>query len=261
MNGRTIAVGDIHGCNQALRALVAKIALRPCDTLVALGDYIDRGPDSHDVIEQLLTLSKHCHVIPLLGNHESMLLLAREHPTEQVWWESIGGSATLLSYRDNLLRAGHDLAFPNATESERHASEEQTEGKSNDGSVLAMPQARMRWIPNTHLDFFRSCSLAYETDTHIFVHASYEAHLPMAEQREDVLLWRHLTPADLPGPHLSGKTVVVGHSPQVGGEILDLGYLKCIDTYCFGDGYLTALDVDSGQIWQTDRSGTLVSSD
>jgi serine/threonine protein phosphatase 1 len=61
----------------------------------------------------------------------------------------------------------------------------------------------------------------------------------------------------LPGRHCSGKTAVVGHTPQVTGEILDLGYLVCIDTYCVGGGWLTALDVDSGQVWQANRAGEL----
>ena len=56
---------------------------------------------------------------------------------------------------------------------------------------------------------------------------------------------------------MSGKTVIVGHTPQVDGEVLDLGHLICIDTYCFGTGWLTAMDVDTGEIWQADQDGIL----
>ncbi len=60
-----------------------------------------------------------------------------------------------------------------------------------------------------------------------------------------------------PGPHISGKTAIIGHASQKSGEILDLGYLKCIDTWCYGDGWLTALDIDSGQMWQADKAGRM----
>jgi serine/threonine protein phosphatase 1 len=59
----------------------------------------------------------------------------------------------------------------------------------------------------------------------------------------------------VPGPHCSGKIAIVGHTPQVSGEILDLGYLKCIDTGCVNGGWLTGLDVESGQVWRVDEGG------
>ena len=75
--GRIIAIGDVHGCSAALAALVQAIAPTPLDTLVFLGDYIDRGPDSRGVLEQVIALAERCIVVPLLGNHEEMLLAAR----------------------------------------------------------------------------------------------------------------------------------------------------------------------------------------
>ena len=78
----------------------------------------------------------------------------------------------------------------------------------------------------------------------------------MDQQANNDLLWRPLEP-DETGPHYSGKTVIVGHTPQPDGKILDLGFLKCIDTLCHDDGWLTALDVDSGQLWQANLRGQL----
>jgi serine/threonine protein phosphatase 1 len=60
-----------------------------------------------------------------------------------------------------------------------------------------------------------------------------------------------------PGPHESGKTVIVGHTSQKNGEILDLGHVKCIDTFCCGGGWLTALDVHTHEVWQADREGKM----
>ncbi len=67
--GRTIAIGDVHGCSAALAALVRAISPTALDTLVFLGDYIDRGPDSRGVLEQVIALAERCSVVPLLGNH------------------------------------------------------------------------------------------------------------------------------------------------------------------------------------------------
>ena len=72
--GRIITIGDVHGCSVALRTLIEAIQPTPLDTLVFLGDYIDRGPDSRGVIEQVIALGERCQVVPLLGNHEEMLL-------------------------------------------------------------------------------------------------------------------------------------------------------------------------------------------
>ena len=60
---RTIAIGDIHGCGDALRAILAAIDPQPDDTIIGMGDYVDRGPGSRDVIEQLLALAKRCQFI------------------------------------------------------------------------------------------------------------------------------------------------------------------------------------------------------
>jgi serine/threonine protein phosphatase 1 len=98
MTARTIAIGDIHGCSEALRALVAAIDPQPADTLVTLGDYVDRGPDSHGVIEQMLELEQRCQVVPLLGNHELMLLDALQNPYAVGPWKECGGNTTLSSY-------------------------------------------------------------------------------------------------------------------------------------------------------------------
>src|SRR5205085_519802 len=82
---RTIAIGDIHGCAQALAILIE--AIRPCvqDEIVTLGDYIDGGPDSRGVLNQLLALSGRCRLVPLMGNHEQMLLAALESRSERAF--------------------------------------------------------------------------------------------------------------------------------------------------------------------------------
>ncbi len=91
MQPRTIAIGDIHGHSAALKSIIDLVAPRPGDTIVLLGDYIDRGPDSRGVIEQIIDLAKRCHVVPLMGNHEEMLLDAKKDiGSFQTWFENGG---------------------------------------------------------------------------------------------------------------------------------------------------------------------------
>ena len=108
-------------------------------------------------------------------------------------------------------------------------------------------------IPREHWAFLESLPLYYEADGHFFVHANYAPNQHFHDQVSHTLLWRDLS--DLPGPHFSRKVAVVGHTPQKGGEILDLDHLVCIDTGCGHGGLLTALDVVSGRIWQVDEDG------
>ncbi|MEO6810924.1 MAG: metallophosphoesterase family protein, partial [Isosphaeraceae bacterium] len=143
MTYRTIAIGDIHGCSLALERLIAAVNPGPEDTVVPLGDYIDRGPESRGVLDQLLALGERCRLVPLLGNHEQMLLDARTSATMKRQWLEYGGIATLQSYGDTL-----DLDA----------------------------------VPPEHIAFLETCRDYYETETHIFVHASYCPNLRMDEQ-------------------------------------------------------------------------------
>jgi serine/threonine protein phosphatase 1 len=87
----------------------------------------------------------------------------------------------------------------------------------------------------------------YESASYFFAHAYYEPHLPPDQQNWGGLRWASLP--RIPVPHCSGKIAVVGQTPQKSGEILDLGFLKCIDTGCGFGGPLTALDVSSGKLY------------
>jgi Calcineurin-like phosphoesterase len=94
---RTIAIGDIHGCAIALAKLIEVVAPQPDDTVVPLGDYVDRGIDSRGVIDQLISLADHCRLVPILGNHEEMLLGAREGRSDFRFWINCGGITCLVS--------------------------------------------------------------------------------------------------------------------------------------------------------------------
>ena len=215
MPGRTIAIGDIHGCAVAFDTLLQAIAPARADTLITLGDYVDRGPNSSDVIEILNNLLPACNLVPLVGNHELMMMQALESRNSFEMWMQCGGDATLASYGNRL---------------------------SN--------------LPQHHRLFLNHCLQFYETPTHFFVHANYDPVLPLAQQPVELCLWTHIV-EHVPPPHSNGKIAIVGHTPQMDGEIRDLGHVKIIDTHCYGGQWLTALDVDSGQVWQATNEGQL----
>src|SRR5687767_10464649 len=95
---RMIAIGDIHGCSTALAALVQAIEPQPDDTIIPLGDYVDRGMDSKGVLDQLIALADRCHLVPILGNHDQMMLNARNGKDDFRYWMNCGGIAALDSY-------------------------------------------------------------------------------------------------------------------------------------------------------------------
>jgi len=214
---RLIAIGDIHGCAAALRTVVEAFGPDPADTVVTLGDYVDRGPDTRGVLDVLMGLAQRCRLIPILGNHDEMLLgILGGHRYLLNGWLAFGGEATLASY---------DCAAPED-------------------------------IPAAHVAFLKQCLPWHEAQRHFFVHAGYLAHLPLKKQPAEALRWGVIGDPP-PVPHRSRKIAVVGHTAQKCGDVLDLGYLKCIDTYVYGDGWLTALDIHTGRIWQADKQGNV----
>jgi serine/threonine protein phosphatase 1 len=98
VRGRTIAIGDIHGCDTALSVLLRALAPTADDTIVALGDVVDRGPDTRACIDRLLTLREQCRLIHLMGNHEEMALDAMSGGVWSQAWPRYGGDEMLASY-------------------------------------------------------------------------------------------------------------------------------------------------------------------
>jgi serine/threonine protein phosphatase 1 len=174
MPDRTIAIGDIHGCSTAFAKLIEMIALQLDDTIITLGDYVDRGIDSKGVLDLLIDLADRCRLIPILGNHDEMMLHAKDGRDDFQFWLNCGGDAALDSY-----------------------------GTSR----------RLDLIPASHFRFLERCLPYYETATHLFVHANYTPDLPIERQNDHTLRWLSLRDF-IPAPHASGKIAVMGHTPQ-----------------------------------------------
>lgn len=215
MTARLIAIGDIHGCRTALEALLSAIEPGPEDTIVTLGDYVDRGPDSRGVIDTLIELGKQTRLVGILGNHEEMMLDVLHHGVSHQAWLRYGGIETLESYDFS-----GDLDF----------------------------------LPEDHMTFFDSLGDYFESDEFFFTHAAYDPDVSLEKQEVEMLRWHSLT-GGIPARHFSGRTAIVGHTANHDGEILDAGHLICLDTYCYGGGWLTAMEMKTRQTWQANNKG------
>lgn len=152
MDNRLFAIGDIHGCFDSLKELIeGKIRLTPADRLVLLGDYIDRGPKSKEVIDYLVELQANgFEIIPLSGNHEQMLLDAWQEEELVPLWMMNGGAATLKSF-----------GIKAAAELESH-----------------------------YIDFFKSLRFYTEIENFLFVHAGFNDELEYPFEDTYHMIWK-----------------------------------------------------------------------
>jgi serine/threonine protein phosphatase 1 len=147
---RLIAIGDIHGEIEKLNSLLDKLNLTKSDTVVFLGDYIDRGNNPKEVITRLIELSKETNCIFLKGNHEDMLLniLKTKKEEDIEHWLLAGGVTTYDNYG----------GFPE--------------------------------IFDKHREFFENLKPYYMTEKYIFVHAGVNPdNATIEEQTSDDLFW------------------------------------------------------------------------
>lgn len=173
------AIGDLHGCARTLDALVARLpTLTPDDTIVFVGDYVDRGPDSPGVLDRMLAFEAAAEdgsgptAVFLRGNHDQMMIdFADGTGDDDLWWIN-GGRQTLASY----------------------------------------PGGE---IPAAHVDFLRRTRVAHVQDGFAFVHAGMDPSVSVADNLAvpdpGVLLWtrRHWTHP----LHAWEMPVVCGHTP------------------------------------------------
>ena len=213
MTGRVLAIGDIHGCNDLLKQLLGRIAFDPlADTLVFVGDYLDRGPDIRGVVETLIALKQSSpNVICLKGNHEAMFLDYYREGRGEALFLFNSGMSTLDSYGITIAEARKGTGFP-----------------------------------EEHLRFLASLPLTYETDRYLFCHAGLRPGIPRSEQSSADLLWIRYEFIDSDWDF--GRRVVFGHTP--GAEpLIEKGKI-CIDTGAVYGGPLTCIELPSLRITQ-----------
>jgi len=213
--GKLFAIGDIHGCLSKLEALIPQIGIdSDNDTLIFIGDYIDRGLDSRGVVDLVLDLKTRVRsVICLRGNHEQMFLDYVCRGMNEDLYLFNGGDATIASY-----------------------------------GYRATSEGRKIDVPDDHMGFFRSLLLWCETDDYIFVHAGLRDRIPLHEQDAHDLLWvRH---EFIRSSYDFGKTVVFGHTPVSHTDPLFLPGKIGIDTGAVYGGPLTCVELPLQKVYQ-----------
>jgi len=222
---RLYAVGDIHGRLDLLREIDGRIrddaaaAQAARNAVIYLGDYIDRGDQSREVVDWLIDNPlPGFERILLLGNHEESLLQFLTDVQIGPAWLAYGGGATLLSYG----------VKPPATDREFVRAQEELRGK----------------LPARHLAFMRGLSLCHVEGDYYFVHAGIRPGVPLDAQRQEDMLW--IRDEFLSSRQDFGKIVVHGHTITETPEIRRnrIG----IDTGAFASGTLTSL-VLHGENW------------
>lgn len=214
---RTFAIGDIHGCLEKLQDLMDLIEPGPDDKLIFLGDFVDRGDYTLEVIDFLVDLSRRVPCIFLRGNHEDMFITFLEFGSNKTIFFSNGGLKTIESY----------------VKPDHFSSREQV----------------ARLLPEKHRDFFSNLRLSHEDDRYIYVHAGVRPGRAMADQDRNDLLWIRdefiFTPAGL------DKKVIFGHTPFARPMVMPdkIG----IDTGAVYGGVLTAIELPGETFIQSFR--------
>jgi len=223
---RIYAIGDIHGRADLLRTMLAKIntdrTRRPVNRPIMLfiGDYVDRGPSSREVLDILLEYRDVSESIFLKGNHETFISRFLKEPAVLNEWRLCGGLETLLSY-------GLKPSF-NPDERERKKLSEEFAGA----------------IASDHLAFLNSLQLSFRCGDFLFVHAGIRPGVPLADQAEEDLLWIR---EDFLGSKAPFEVFVVhGHTPVRAPEMWP-NRLN-IDTGAFATGRLTCAIIEGSAV-------------
>ena len=218
----TWAITDIHGCGNTFNALLNSIHFTPEDTLFLLGDYIDRGPRSKEVLDTILQLRQEGYTVEcLLGNHDWVMLHALEEPdTEEArnWKNYFGGRETLRSF---------------GTTSEQGIGKE-------------------------YIELLQSMDYYREYNDLILAHAGLNLTIDNPLVDREAMLWARYGDRKLPQGWLKGRIIVHGHTPHPRRRIQQQVELRTkdsvigIDNGCVyqrtGMNHLCALELDTMEL-------------
>jgi serine/threonine protein phosphatase 1 len=214
---RTFAIGDIHGCLDKLEDLITRIDPTPKDSLIFLGDYVDRGESTPEVIDFLIDLARRVPCVFLRGNHEDMFITFLEFGSNKTIFFANGGLKTIESY----------------VKPERFTGNDQV----------------ARRLPETHREFLSNLKLYHEDDGYFYVHAGIKPGTPMKDQDRYDLLWSR--DEFIFSPTGMEKKVIFGHTPFAR-PMVKLDKIG-IDTGAVYGGVLTAIEVPDETFIQSFR--------
>jgi serine/threonine protein phosphatase 1 len=226
---RAYAVGDVHGCLHLLDDLLSRIEAdieanpRPVTNIIFLGDVIDRGPQSAQVIERLRTYSppRRATAHFIMGNHEEVMLRVLDGEMELFPnWLKFGGAETLASYGVDARALGR---------------------KPEDEIAKALQEA----VPRSHRDFLNRFADSISFGGYVFVHAGIRPGVDLAEQRQTDLRW-------IRDPFLSDESdhgFVVVHGHTISSKVDVATNRIGIDTGAYSTGVLTAIGIEGNRRW------------
>ena len=219
---RIYAIGDVHGRADLLKGVFAAIDVDlavspPAQALqVFLGDYIDRGPASREVVDLIIERSRAHQTVSLKGNHESYATRFLKDPTVLGEWRALGGLQTLMSY----------------------GLSPSVNADDDDTGALARRFAAV--LPDSHAQFLSGLKPSFSCGDFFFVHAGVRPGVPLDRQREEDLLW--IRDDFLLHEEDFGKLVIHGHTPVRDPDFRDNRIN--IDTGAYATGKLTCLIIE-----------------
>ncbi len=241
----TIAIGDVHGNLPALDDLLGKLELTATDTLILLGDLIDRGPDTKGCLERLVRLQSEapCPVRFVLGNHEEWLLRTLDDFSKHSWLAGMNGQVTMASYSQEITDG--ILAEMRAVNIRLLIEK------------LPLPYERFfDVVPQSHIELLRCMVPFVRTDDGVFVHGGVAiGGGPVEEQKPSVLPWGDNR---FPDEYADPDPIVYGHHDNA--VLDDDGWPRprILDNKTYGidtikHGVLTAISMPSAQVIQSAR--------
>jgi serine/threonine protein phosphatase 1 len=219
---RKIAISDIHGCSLSFGALLDQLALTTTDELYLLGDFIDRGPDSKAVLDQVFSLEDEGYTVHCLrGNHEDAFQISCRNPDFfYSWYDGWGGKQTLESF---------DVRMPNS-------------------------------VPFKYRHFMKKLGYVLEVDEYILVHAGLDFRYSNPLTPNEDMLYARDWYDSIDYGWLGDRIIVHGHTPVARETIeklwkkLDHYRVLDIDGGCFaqhlpGKGWLCAFDMTNRELF------------
>jgi serine/threonine protein phosphatase 1 len=223
----TYAIGDIHGYDDLFAQLLSEIrtdaeALGEKPRIVLLGDYVDRGPSSRQVLDRILALeqAQWCDLVAVMGNHEDAIVRFLDEPESGEVWRTWGGAATLASY-------GVDMPFM--------ANDAATWQKVRDAFAAAIDPA--------HLALLYRMPACYQSGDYLFVHAGVDPERPLAEQGPETFMY--IRGAFLQAVRSCDLVVVHGHTPEKSPTNMD--WRIGVDTGIYFNGTLSCVRLKGTQ--------------
>jgi len=221
---RIYAIGDVHGRADLLDRLISRIdahtAAHPIERpiLIFVGDYVDRGPGSRQVLDLLIAAAGAREIVFLRGNHEEFMVNFLTKPTMLREWGKVGGFETLMSYGVNPVL------------------------NADAGTQIELAKALSAALSPEHKAFLQSLLPSFSCGGYFFAHAGIRPGIPLSQQRPDDLLW--IRDDFLLHEEMHEKIIVHGHTPVP--EIDVRPNRINIDTGAYITGRLSCLVLEKG---------------